>query len=331
MINVKGSSAAGKSTTRPLQHQHTEKLGLNWEDFALISPDIWRKYLLDYDTLGAAYKYAGTLTGDEVPILDKKFDRYIDRKSKQGGLSHMLIDRFRFNTFAHGLGPDKGSNLLTRFGHTVYLVFMVTPPEATVERAWKRGLQVGRYKSVDDLLDHNIEAFTGIPSLFFTWSLHKSKTVYYEFLDNSVEYGQKPRTIAFGKNGEMYILDFKCMFDIVRYTKINVEAKSPAEVYPDPAQMEAAKNADFLQQCARKISVINFVDPQSKHIYACMQSGKMNWIDSEMVERMLSQEAVKDGFLAIAPKLTTEIEDIQHEQAKPLSGELIRYTMGAIG
>ena len=330
LINVKGSSAAGKSTTRPLQQKHTEKLGLEWQDFALISPDIWRKYLLDYDSLGDAYKYAGTLTGDEVPILDKKFDRYIDRKSKRGGLSHMLIDRFRFNTFAHGLGPDKGSNLLTRFGHTVYLVFLVTPPEATVERAWIRGLQVGRFKSVDDLLDHNIEAFNGIPNLFFTWSLHKSKTVYYEFLDNSVAYGEKPRIIAFGKNGEMYILDFKCMFDIVRYTKINVEAKSPPEVYPDPSQMESAKNADFLQQCAQKIPKINFVDPDSKHIYACMESNKMSWLDPELIENMLDKPETRAGFLAIAPKLIEEFESVKHESAKPLTTELTRYTMGAI-
>jgi len=330
LINVKGSSAAGKSTMRPLQHRHTEKLGLQWQDFALISPDIWRKYLLDYDSLGAACKYAGTLTGDEVPILDKKFDRYIDRKSKRGGLSHMLIDRFRFNTFAHGLGPDKGSNLLTRFGHTVYLVFMVTPPEETVERAWKRGLQVGRFKSVDDLLDHNIEAFNGIPNLFFTWALHDSKTVYYEFLDNSVAYGEKPRIIAFGKNREMYILDFKCMFDIVRYTKINIEAKSPAEVYPDPLQMEATRNADFLQQCAQKIPKINFVDPQSKQIYASMESAEMKWLDAKVLKAMLKQEETKAGFVAIAPKLLDEMEGTKHESAKPLTEELIRYTMGAI-
>jgi hypothetical protein len=330
LINVKGSSAAGKSTIRPLQHKHTEKLGLAWQDFALISPDIWRKYLLDYDSLGVAYKYAGMLTGDEIPILDRKFDRYIDRKSKRGGLSHMLIDRFRFNTFAHGLGPDKGSNLLTRFGHTVYLVFMVTPPEATVERAWKRGLQVGRFKSVDDLLDHNIEAFNGIPDLFFTWSLHKSKTVYYEFLDNSVAYGEKPRVIAFGKNSDMYILDFKCMFDIVRYTKINIEAKNPAEVYPDPSQMESVKNAMFLQQCAQNIPRIYFVDPESKQIYAYMESAKMSWIDPVVMKHMLSEQETKTGFLAIAPKLIDELAEIKHQPAKPLSTELTLYIMGAI-
>ena len=151
VINVKGASASGKSTMRPRQKMHVEKLGLNWEDFALISPDIWRKYLLDYDSLGEAYKYAGTLAGDEIPIVDRKLDRYIGRKAESGQISHLLIDRFRFDSFAPGHDSEEGSNLLTRFGHTVYLLFIVTPPPATVERAWIRGQQVGRYKAVDDL------------------------------------------------------------------------------------------------------------------------------------------------------------------------------------
>jgi len=330
LINVKGASAAGKSTMRPLQHIHTEKLGLDWQDFALISPDIWRKYLLDYESIGAASKYAGTLTGDEVPILDRKFDRYIKYKSTREGLPHLLIDRFRFNSFAHGLGPEKGTNLLTRFGHTVYLLFLVTPPEATVERAWKRGLQVGRFKSVDDLLDHNIEAFRGIPNLFFTWALHKDKLVYYEFLDNGVAYGETPRTIAFGKNGEMYILDFKCMLDIERYTKINIEAHCPADVYPDQTKMDATANTDFLLQCARKIPKINFVDPESKLIYASFSSSKMDWIDPEVVNRMLKQNDNRVGLTSIAPMLLDENSGVQHQPAQPLLESLHPYTMGAI-
>ena len=35
-----------------------------------------------------------------------------------------------------------------------------------MERAWYRGEQFGRYKAVDDLLAHNVEAFTGMPELF---------------------------------------------------------------------------------------------------------------------------------------------------------------------
>ena len=328
VINVKGASAAGKSTMRPLQHSHTDELGLNWQDFALISPDIWRKYLLDYDSLGAAYKYAGTLAGDEIPIIDQKLDRYIEKKASQGRTSHMLIDRFRFDSFAPGKDSEEGSNLLTRFGHIIYLTFIVTPPEATVERAWIRGLQVGRYKAVDDLLDHNIEAFKGMPQLFFTWALRDDKTVHYEFLDNSVAKGQKPRTIAFGLNAEMYILDFKCMLDIMRYTRININAKSPEEVYPAERQMDASANTQFLQNCAKRIPKIYFVDRDSGLIYGAMESARMSWVSTEIMNRKLNEEEVKAGFLAIAPKIFEEIQAIPGQPARPVLAEVLRHTIG---
>lgn len=331
VINIKGASASGKSTMRPRQQKQTEKLGLNWQEFALISPDIWRKYLLDYDSLGPAYKYAGTLAGDEIPIIDQKLDRYISAKAAQDRISHLLIDRFRFDSFASGHDTEEGSNLLTRFGHTVYLTFMVTPPEATVERAWKRGLQVGRYKAVDDLLDHNIEAFKGMPILFFTWVSRKDKRVFYEFLDNSVDKGRKPRTIAFGFNNEMYLLDFKCMLDIVRYTKININASSLTEVYPAESDMDGACNTDFLRKCAKKIQTIHFVDRESGKVYACMESGRLSWVNPDLIDRVLREEDSRAGFLAIAPKLIEEIPQIQHKSARPVPSEARRHIMGSLG
>ena len=62
VMNIKGPSAAGKSTIRPLQKALAGRIGVAWSEFALISPDIWRKLLLDYGTLGAAYKYGGAFT-----------------------------------------------------------------------------------------------------------------------------------------------------------------------------------------------------------------------------------------------------------------------------
>ena len=330
VINVKGASASGKSTMRPLQKKHTEKLGINWHEFALISPDIWRKFLLDYEALGEAYKYAGTLVGDELPIIDQKLDRYIADKAAQGRISHLLIDRFRFDSFAPGKDTEEGSNLLTRFGHTVYLTFMVTPPEATVERAWIRGLQVGRFKSVDDLLDHNVEAFTGMAALFFTWALRRDKTVYYEFLDNSVARGERPRTIAFGLDGELNILDFKCMFDIVRYRRINIEAQDPAEVYPAADKMAAAQNTDFLVKCAERLPAINFVDREGGRIYARMESGKMVWADSALLQLLLEDENVRVGFNAMLPKFDQRLGEIERRDAVRLSDDALLHIMGCL-
>jgi hypothetical protein len=95
VINTKGPSASGKSTLRPLQKKLAGDIGVQWSDFALISPDIWRKQLLDYASLGAAYKYAGAFTSDEVQIIDQKLDRYMAAKSRRGDICSLSSLRRR--------------------------------------------------------------------------------------------------------------------------------------------------------------------------------------------------------------------------------------------
>jgi hypothetical protein len=300
VMNTKGASASGKSTMRPLQKRLAGEIGVAWSDFALISPDIWRKYLLDYGSLGADFRYAGTLTGKELAIVDQKLDRYMARKAERGAMSHLLIDRFRFDSFASD-SEEAGSNLLTRFGHLVYMFFMITPPHETVERSWRRGLDVGRYKAVDDLLAHNIEAYTGMPRLFFTWALRPNKSVHCEFLDNSVAYGERPRTIAFGWNGEMNVLDVKAMLDIERYRKINVDATSPSAVYGDATAMAAASNVGFLLECARTLPRLCFANRDTGRIYARIERGRLAWTDPAALADALEDGETHAGLTAIVP------------------------------
>ncbi len=302
VMNTKGASASGKSTMRPLQRQLAEELGLRWDDFAVISPDIWRKFLLDYASLGDAFKYAAMLTGHELQIIDQKLDRYMADKAGRAGMSHLLIDRFRFDSFALDPDEEEGSRLLTRFGRLVYMFFMITPPEATVERAWIRGQQVGRYKAVDDLLAHNVEAYTGMPRLFFTWAAKQDKTVHYEFLDNDVPEGERPRTAAFGTNGEMYILDIKRLLDVERFRKINVDARQADAVYPDAGAMAPERNLGFLLECARRIPAINLIERDSGRIYARVEGGRLSWADAALFERALEERDARAGLLALAPQ-----------------------------
>jgi hypothetical protein len=298
VMNVKGASASGKSTMRPLQQTLARRLGVDWDEFALISPDIWRKYLLDYDSLGPATKYAGMLAGHELEIVDRKLDRYMAHKAAGGRMSHLLIDRFRFDSFATG-HEEVGSNLLTRFGDVIYMYFMITPPEATVERAWKRGIEFGRYKAVDDLLAHNVEAFVGMPRLFFTWAQRRDKRVLFEFLDNSVRQGQTPRTVAFGDGDCLNILDVKGMLDIERFHKINIDALSPEAVYPEPGTFSATANVAFLQQCVRAIPTLNFADQATGQIYARMQGGRWVWWDPSLLARASLDNSVAAAFFTI--------------------------------
>ena len=287
VMNTKGAPASGKSTLRPLQKKLAIGLGVDWADFALISPDIWRKYLLDYDSLGKLSKYAGALTGDEVAVIDQKLDAYMARKADAGRISHLLIDRFRFDSFTPVTDETAGSTLLTRFGHEVYMFFMITPPEETIERAWKRGQEVGRYKTVDDLLYHNVEAFTGMPRLFFTWALKTDKSVHCEFLDNDVPLGERPRTVAFSVDGDMTILDIKKMLDVERFKKIDVSGSTPTDIYPDSAKMTAEQNAGFLQECAKLIPSITFADQSTGRVYGRMDNGEIKWTDGDILARVI--------------------------------------------
>ncbi len=279
VMNTKGPSAAGKSTMRPLQKLLAGRIGVDWAEFALISPDIWRKQLLDYGSLGEAYKYAGAFTGDELAIIDQKLDRYMARKAQRGEMSHLLIDRFRFDSFAPN-SEEAGSNLLTRFGQIVYLFFLVTPPAALVERAWNRGLDVGRYKAVDDTIAHAVEAYSGMPELFFTWMRRSDKRVHFEFLDNTVTRGAPPRTAAFGWNGVMNVLDVECLVNIERYRRLNVDAHDPASLYRDPRELETAANVGILRRCLSEIREVHFADQASGRIWLSVRGGAIDYVDA---------------------------------------------------
>ena len=300
VINTKGPSASGKSTLRPLQKRLAAAIGVRWSDFALISPDIWRKQLLDYASLGSAYKYAGALTSDELQIVDQKLDRYMAVKQQRGTMSHLLIDRFRFDSFAAD-SDEAGSNLLTRFGHSVYLFFMITPPELLVERAWKRGLEVGRYKAVDDTLAHSVEAYAGMPNVFFTWIRRSDKRIHFEFLDNSVCFGDVPRTVAFGSNDTIHVLDVSRLLDIERFGRVNIEARGPGSLYPDRSRLEPHHNLGFLKQCISGFREVIFAEQVSGRVYLRMVGGRPTLVDRELLARMLDNSDVRVSFDAIAP------------------------------
>jgi hypothetical protein len=315
VMNTKGASASGKSTLRPLQKALAGDVGVRWSDFALISPDIWRKQLLDYGTLGDAYKYGGAFTGEELQIVDQKLDRYMARKAERGDMSHLLIDRFRFDSFAPD-SAEAGSNLLTRFGRVVYLFFMITPPESLVERAWKRGLDVGRYKAVDDTLAHGVQAYSGMPQLFFTWIQRTDKLVHFEFLDNSVELGDPPRTVAFGWNDTLNVLDVKCLLDVERYRRVDIDASGPESLYRNPKLLAAELNAAFLKACVDRFRDVNFAMQSTGLVYARLTRGTPVWVCRSLLEQACADSDTRAGLLAAVAAIFDVAQTASHEPTR---------------
>ncbi len=302
VMNTKGPSASGKSTLRPLQHALADRLGVDWSEFALVSPDIWRKQLLDYASLGPDYRYGAMLTGEELAIIDQKLDRHVERKAEKGRVSHLLIDRFRFGSFVFQ-SDRSGHRLLSRFGQQIYFFFMITPPEALVERAWKRGIEYGRYKAIDDLLAHSVEAYDGMPQLFLAWAGRTDKSVHFEFLDNSVPLGSAPRTVAFGWNSQLFVLDAKCLLDVVRYRRVNVDAESADQLFRDvgPASMAPQSNTEFLLQCVRELKEVVFADQASGRIYLRIEEGRPVWVDGPALIAAAQNAETGAALMAVAP------------------------------
>lgn len=304
LISLKGASAAGKSSLRPMLRQMMNDQGMVAEGYATISPDIWRRLLLDYDALGEAYKYAGRLTGQEVLVIDSKLDHYIRGKAElQKAIPHMLVDRFRFDSFSTERISKVLHGTYVRHVDTMYMYFVVTPPHATVERGWERGLQTGRYKAVEDFLDHSVEAYAGMPKILFKWIANDRPLFKYEFLDNSVPKGTYPKTIAFGTQDEMNIVDCSVFVDIERYQKINIRAKTPREVYATGPRSSVGNNIGFLRQCIRKIPAVNFIDEATGTTYVSVLNGKFRILDKDAFDRQLEDPERAQIFAELSPQL----------------------------
>ncbi|MEL7115461.1 MAG: hypothetical protein AAGP08_07690 [Pseudomonadota bacterium] len=298
VLNAKGASASGKSTIRDKQKQIAARLGLDWADFAVISPDYWRKALIDYEGLGDDYKYAAMLCGQELEVIDRKLDILMAVKGADGTVPHLLIDRFRFDSFARDRVRAEDSTLLTRFGAKIYLFFMITPPAETVVRAWTRGQATGRYKAVDDLLFHNIEAYAGMPDLFFSWAGLTDRWIHYEFLDNSVPLGETPRTVAYGQNGHLVIADLERFCDIERFRHVDVDAKRAEDVLDRVLTDQEAMA--IVRRACRDLPAVDLLVPGSDGVWAAARDGELT-IDRAALPAGMEVEAFGPARIADKP------------------------------
>ena len=252
-------------------------------------------------------------------------------KNRRGDMSHLLIDRFRFDSFAPD-SDEAGSNLLTRFGQTVYLFFVITPPEMLVERAWMRGLEFGRYKAVDDTLAHSVEAYSGIPDVFFTW-VRSDKRIQFEFLDNTVRLGERPRTAAFGDNDTFNILDVRVTLDIDRYARIDVDAAAAEHLYPDRKLLAAERNVDFLTRCVKSFRWVNFAEQASGRIYLRIERGQPVEKERSALETALQTPDALAAIRAVAPDALTGMvpEAPRPRYLKAKDGAALPPTLGQWG
>jgi hypothetical protein len=99
----------------------------------------------------------------------------------------------------------------------------------------------------------------------------------------------------------MNVLDVKCLLDVDRYRRINVNATGPQSVYPGPEAMAAETNTQFLLRCARGLPAVNFAHYASGRVYARLEAGRLAWIDPEALESAIRDGDTRAGLAAVAP------------------------------
>jgi hypothetical protein len=214
-----------------------------------------------------------------------------------------VVDRFRFDSFASEKIGRVLHNTYVRYIDTMYMYFIVTPPEATVERGWARGLERGRYKAVEDYLGHCVEAYEGMPKVLFKWLAYETPRYSFKFMDNSVPKGTAPTLIARGTQGWMQIFEPEPLINIERYKRINIHATAPEQVAAKPADLTVQKNLGFLRQCIKRIKHIDFVDTDSDQTYLSIKSGKFDIVNQQLFEQKLTDDTLREIILQIAPDL----------------------------
>jgi len=300
LVSLKGPSAAGKSSIRPMVKRLMRDSGIESDGYATVSPDVWRRLLLDYESLGEAYRYAGHLTSRELMVIDAKLDRYIrDKARRVEAIPHLLVDRFRFDSFSTREIGRVLQGTYAQYVSTIHMYFIVTPPEETVERGWQRALERGRYKAVEDFLGHCIEAYSGMPRVLWRWLGNANADYRYYFLDNRVPKGEFPTPIAIGDRGCLSVYDPEGLVNIDRYQKINIHARRREEIYPGGDAMAVSNNVTFLRQCLRVIPLVRFFDGPEGGPYLEFSSGRFRVLDPKRFETASCQEPTASILRAI--------------------------------
>jgi hypothetical protein len=207
---------------------------------------------------------------------------------------------------------------------------VITPPDLLVERAWKRGLEVGRYKAVDDTLAHSVEAYTGMPDVFFTWARRRDKRLQFEFLDNTVRLGDRPRTVAFGDSSTFNVLDVGGVLNIERFGRIDVDAQDPQSIYPSRQLLAPEKSCGFLGRCLKEFPNVNFADQGTGRIYLHLDGGRVSWVDREALHSACNDADVMGSVKTVAAS-ALGAEARQVDAARYLSHHLGAPTLGEWG
>ena len=139
------------------------------------------------------------------------------------------------------------------------------------------------------------------PTCFSPGCIAATSSIRFEFLDNSVALGERPRTAVFGDNDSVHILDVKKMLDIDRYGRVFVDAASPDELYRDPRIARGGAQRRVLEALCRGISVRQFRLATDRENLFADRIRNSGWVDPDALQTALADPDTRAGLGAVAP------------------------------
>jgi len=113
--------------------------------------------------------------------------------------------------------------------------------------------------------------------------------------------GQVPRTVAFGDNYTLNVLDINRLLDIERFGRVDVNASGPETLYPDRALLAPELNVGFLKRSIGAFREVNFASQATGRIYARLRSGVPVLVDREALQQAGEDPGTYAALRVIAP------------------------------
>ena len=120
------------------------------------------------------------------------------------------------------------------------------------------------------------------------------------------------------------------ILDIDRHRKIDVDARSPSEVYRASEEKIASANTEFLRMCIANLPKIRFVDRDSRSVCAWLSNGSLERADHELLKKLLDDDNSGAAFDALCNGDRERLFDCAHQQAIELEASATKHLLGLL-
>jgi hypothetical protein len=97
------------------------------------------------------------------------------------------------------------------------------------------------------------------------------------------------------------VLDIKCLLDVERYRKVNIDATAATELFASPPLLAPERNTGFLKDCVNRFREINFAHQSTGRVYLHIIADQVSWVDPQALARAIEDADTRAALHAVIP------------------------------